>query len=248
MMNCGQRRPARRPTAGATRSAGCGCGWWAAPSAGRWWRARTPRASGGSSSVFNSALDAAVDSMWTSSRMYTLVRPGVPMAVLAMRSRMASTPLLEAASSSWTSNEVPCSMARHDSQTPQGSPSLAFGAVEDLGQDAGGRGLARAPGAAEQVGVAHPVAADRVAAGPAPGAPGRAPRRSAAGGSGGRATGRPSAPEPTGADPPAEQDPNERRTRSASSRRDEQNPLPRVVVRRSAAHEQVPLRAAAFRP
>ena len=35
-------------------------------------------------------------------------------------------------------------------------------AVEDLGQDAGGRGLARAPGAAEQVGVAHPIAPDRV--------------------------------------------------------------------------------------
>ena len=46
------------------------------------------------------ALAAAVDSMWTSSRMYTLVRPGEPSAALAMRSRMASTPLLEAASSS----------------------------------------------------------------------------------------------------------------------------------------------------
>ena len=55
---------------------------------------------GGSSSVFSSALDAAVDSMWTSSRMYTFVRPGEPMAALSMRSRIASTPLLEAASSS----------------------------------------------------------------------------------------------------------------------------------------------------
>ena len=31
-------RPARRRSGGGTRSAGCGCGWWAAPSAGRWCR------------------------------------------------------------------------------------------------------------------------------------------------------------------------------------------------------------------
>ena len=78
---------------------------------------------GGSSSVFSSAFDAAVDSMWTSSRMYTLVRPGEPSAALPMRSRMASTPLLLAASSSCRSYEVPASMARHESHTQQGSPS-----------------------------------------------------------------------------------------------------------------------------
>ncbi len=87
---------------------------------------------GGSSSVFSSAFDAAVDSMWTSSRMYTFVRPGVPIAVLAIRSRMASTPLLEAASSSWTSNDVPCSTATHDSQTPHGSPSIGFSQLSTL--------------------------------------------------------------------------------------------------------------------
>ena len=80
--------------------------------------------SGGSSSVFSSVLDAAVDSMWTSSRMYTFVRPGEPIDARLMRSRMASMPLLEAASSSWTSKERPSSMATHESQTPHGSPSM----------------------------------------------------------------------------------------------------------------------------
>ena len=36
---------------------------------------------------------------------------------------MASTPLLEAASSSWTSSEVPRVISTHEEQTPQGSPS-----------------------------------------------------------------------------------------------------------------------------
>ncbi len=81
---------------------------------------------GGSSRVFNNALDAAVESMCTSSRMYTLVRPGVPMAARLMSSRTASTPLLEAASSSWTSIDVPASMARQDSHSPQGSPSVTL--------------------------------------------------------------------------------------------------------------------------
>ena len=58
---------------------------------------------GGSSKVFSSVASAGFDSMWTSSRMYTLWRPGVPSIALSMRSRIASTPLLDAASSSWTS-------------------------------------------------------------------------------------------------------------------------------------------------
>ncbi len=78
---------------------------------------------GGSSSVFSSAFDAAVESMWTSSTMYTFCRPGVPRAAWATRSRIASTPLLEAASSSWTSSEVPFAISRQETQTPQGSPS-----------------------------------------------------------------------------------------------------------------------------
>ena len=58
---------------------------------------------GGSSSVFSSAASAGLDNMCTSSRMYTLCRPGVPSDAFSIRSRMASTPLLLAASSSWTS-------------------------------------------------------------------------------------------------------------------------------------------------
>ena len=58
---------------------------------------------GGSSSVFNSLADAAGVSMWTSSRMYTLCRPGVPRLTLLMMRSMSSTLLLLAASSSWTS-------------------------------------------------------------------------------------------------------------------------------------------------
>ena len=42
---------------------------------------------------------------------------------------------------------------------------VGIGAVQGLGQDAGARRLARAPGPAEQVGVRHPPVADRVAQG-----------------------------------------------------------------------------------
>ena len=80
--------------------------------------------SGGSSSVLSSALDAFLLSMWTSSRMYTLRLPGVPTLLRSINSRMASTLLLEAASSSNTSNDPPSAMATHDSHTPHGSPSL----------------------------------------------------------------------------------------------------------------------------
>ena len=78
---------------------------------------------GGSSSVLSRAFEAAVDSMWTSSTMYTFQRPGVPRAALATRSRIASTPLFDAASSSWTSKEAPRATCTHDSHVPQGSPS-----------------------------------------------------------------------------------------------------------------------------
>ena len=79
--------------------------------------------SGGSSSVLSRAFSAPAVSMWTSSRRYTLVRPGVPRATLASRSRMSSTLLLDAASSSCRSNEVPASMDTQDSHVPHGSPS-----------------------------------------------------------------------------------------------------------------------------
>ena len=50
--------------------------------------------------------------------------PGEPRCTFEMRSRMSSTLLLEAASSSCTSNDLPFSMARQLSHSPHGSPSL----------------------------------------------------------------------------------------------------------------------------
>src|SRR5580693_4511498 len=87
---------------------------------------------GGSSNVFNSALAAAVDSMWTSSTMYTFHRPGVPSPAWATRSRMASTPLLDAASSSCTFRELPWVISTHDVHTPQGSPSTGASQLRAL--------------------------------------------------------------------------------------------------------------------
>ena len=81
-----------------------------------------------------------------------------------MRSRIASTPLFDAASSSTRSKNVPAAIASQFSHTPHGSPSAPrFEAVQRAGEQAGGRGLARAARAGEQVGVADPVLAYRVA-------------------------------------------------------------------------------------
>ena len=78
---------------------------------------------GGSSRVLSRVFEASVVSMWTSSTMYTFHRPGVPRLDRETRSRMASTPRLEAASSSTTSRDRPSAISVHDAQTPQGSPS-----------------------------------------------------------------------------------------------------------------------------
>ena len=72
-------------------------------SAGRWWRARTRRAAAAPRASSAAPPRPAFESMCTSSRMYTLWRPGVPSDAFSMRSRIASTPLLLAASSSCTS-------------------------------------------------------------------------------------------------------------------------------------------------
>ena len=45
---------------------------------------------------------------------------------------MASTPLLEAASSSWTLSELPWVISMHDVQTPQGSPSTGASQLSAL--------------------------------------------------------------------------------------------------------------------
>jgi hypothetical protein len=87
---------------------------------------------GGSSSVFNNAFDAAVESMCTSSTMYTFHRPGVPSAACATRSRMASTPLFDAASSSCTSSDAPRAISTQESHRPQGSPSSSAAQLSAL--------------------------------------------------------------------------------------------------------------------
>src|SRR5215467_5650009 len=77
--------------------------------------------SGGSSSVLSSALNAALESMCTSSMMYTLNRARAGRyEALAIRSRTLSTPVLDAASISITSMSSPRAMALHDSHFPQG--------------------------------------------------------------------------------------------------------------------------------
>ena len=88
--------------------------------------------SGGSSSVFSSAFSAPDVSMWTSSRRYTFVRPGVPSATFARRSRMSSTLLFDAASSSWRSKLVPASIDWQEAQVPSGSPSCGFSQLSTL--------------------------------------------------------------------------------------------------------------------
>ena len=83
---------------------------------------------GGSSSVLSRALKAAVESMWHSSTTYTFQRACTGAnRERSIRSRMLSTPVLEAASISITSRAVPAAIVVQSSQVPQGSgvgPSL----------------------------------------------------------------------------------------------------------------------------
>ena len=82
------------------------------------------RCSGGSSKIFSSALKAAVESMCTSSTIYTRLRTAAGVyTASSRRARTWSTPLLEAASSSSTSRMEPLSMPRQDGHWLQGLPS-----------------------------------------------------------------------------------------------------------------------------
>ena len=78
--------------------------------------------SGGSSRVFNSALKLCPVSMWTSSIRYTLKRPwlGRNWALLSS-SRVSSTPVREAASTSIKSMKRPAAMAVQMPHSPQGA-------------------------------------------------------------------------------------------------------------------------------
>ena len=80
--------------------------------------------SGGSSTSFSSALNAADVTMWASSMMYTLNRDEIgAKKAFSRRSRASSTPLCDAASISMTSSEpLPLgASATQESQTPHGS-------------------------------------------------------------------------------------------------------------------------------
>ncbi len=80
--------------------------------------------SGASSSVFSSAASALPLSMCTSSRMYAfLAPPALRYATRSRRSRISSTLLRDAASTSMTSSDVPSAMATQLSHSPHGSPS-----------------------------------------------------------------------------------------------------------------------------
>ena len=77
--------------------------------------------SGGSSRVLSSALNAPVDSMCTSSMIYTLLRPTAGgYLTLSLSSRMLSTPLFDAASISMTSIKLPSFMARQLAHSQHG--------------------------------------------------------------------------------------------------------------------------------
>ena len=80
---------------------------------------------GGSSSVFKRALQAAVESMCASSRMKTRWAEGRAATIVTctLMSLMFSTELWEAASNSWTSRELPTTMAWQVAHWSQGSPS-----------------------------------------------------------------------------------------------------------------------------
>src|SRR5688500_9713146 len=87
--------------------------------------------SGGSSSVLSSALNAAFDSMCTSSLMYTLNRDRAGRyAEFSRPSGTPSTPVFEAASLSIPSMYPPGALPLHESLAPQG---LVAGA-SDLSQ------------------------------------------------------------------------------------------------------------------
>jgi len=77
--------------------------------------------SGGSSRVFSIALNAEVESMWTSSMTYTLNRPRAGEYTEFSRSwRISSTLVLVAASTSIRSTKRPASISTQAEHFPQG--------------------------------------------------------------------------------------------------------------------------------
>ena len=88
---------------------------------------------GGSSSVLSMALNALFESMCTSSMIYTLKRPAVGAYwALSSKSRMASTCVLLAASTSMRSTKRPRSISVQALQTPQGLAVMPVSQLSDL--------------------------------------------------------------------------------------------------------------------
>ena len=80
---------------------------------------------GGSSNVFNRALNAPCDNIWTSSIIYTLYLALVgEYLTFSLSSLISSTLLLEAASISTTSIILSCNISLHTSHSLQGSCSI----------------------------------------------------------------------------------------------------------------------------
>ena len=79
---------------------------------------------------------------------------------------MASTPLLEAASISCTSSEVPWAISVHDVHIPHGSPSAGAAQLSALARIRAEDVLPVPRGPAEQIGVRDPALAHGVPQGP----------------------------------------------------------------------------------
>jgi len=89
--------------------------------------------SGGSSRVFSIALNAEVESMWTSSITYTLNRPRVGAYTEFSRSwRISSTLVLVAASTSIKSMKRPASISVQAEHFPHGRELMPVSQFSDL--------------------------------------------------------------------------------------------------------------------
>ena len=137
----------------------------AAPSADRWWRARTRRARAAlrASSAACSMPPSRACAPRRRCRPCACWWRRCPRFTFWMRSRIASTPLLEAASSSTRSKNVP---GRDRQAVLALAARLAVGAeveaVQRAGEDARGRGLAGAARTREEVRVTGPILTHRV--------------------------------------------------------------------------------------
>ena len=81
---------------------------------------------------------------------------------LSRSSRMLSTPVLEAASISRTSIDLPAAISWQDGHLLQGVIGRTFHAVQSLRQNSGRRGFAHAPRSRKQIGVTNAIDLDRI--------------------------------------------------------------------------------------